>query len=327
MKVFVSWSGERSQAVAHALREWLPLVLHYVEPWLSEADVAAGDRWATAIAKELEASNFGIICVTPENAESPWLLFEAGALAKSIEGARVIPLLFHLEFSDITGPLAQFQAKKLERSGLGELVHSINQGTDQPIPEERAKHLFEALWPKLENSLSLVPTEVPTEKHMRPQHEIIEELVTGVRGLDSRFRDLETAISDPDTGPRRRRGRRFHPMMLEEFLMVLDDPDDPTAMLMVAGLLRDDLPWLSELLVESYRELRTGDERATRKAIHRLHRVTRGMRRGGPLMDEMLMDSSRDAHMLMMELPRFFDQLLERYDTLDGDNGGAQPLV
>lgn len=67
MKVFISWSGERSQLLAQALHGWLPLVLHYVQPWLSEADVSAGDRWAQAVAKELETSNFGIICVTPEN--------------------------------------------------------------------------------------------------------------------------------------------------------------------------------------------------------------------------------------------------------------------
>jgi TIR domain len=113
MKVFVSWSGERSRLLAQALHSWLPLVLHYVKPWLSDADVSAGDRWATVVAKELETSNFGIICVTPENLNSPWVLFEAGALAKAMQGAKVIPLLFNLEFSDISGPLAQFQAKKM----------------------------------------------------------------------------------------------------------------------------------------------------------------------------------------------------------------------
>jgi hypothetical protein len=64
MKVFISWSGTRSQALAQSLRDWLPLVLHFVEPWLSEADIAAGERWAQSVAKELETCNFGIICVT-----------------------------------------------------------------------------------------------------------------------------------------------------------------------------------------------------------------------------------------------------------------------
>ena len=108
MKIFVSWSGERSHSLAEAVYEWLPLVLHYVAPWLSNADIEAGERWANEVAKELENSNFGIISVTRENVASPWILFEAGALAKSLQGSRVIPLLLDLEFRDITGPLAQF---------------------------------------------------------------------------------------------------------------------------------------------------------------------------------------------------------------------------
>jgi TIR domain len=61
MKVFISWSGERSQILAQALREWLPMVLQSVDPWLSQADIEAGERWAEKIAKELEGCNFGIL--------------------------------------------------------------------------------------------------------------------------------------------------------------------------------------------------------------------------------------------------------------------------
>lgn len=43
------------------------------------------------MAKELKSPNFGIIWVTPENLNSAWILFEAGALAKSLQGAKVIP--------------------------------------------------------------------------------------------------------------------------------------------------------------------------------------------------------------------------------------------
>ncbi len=56
MKVFISWSGERSQALAQAVREWLPMVLYYTEPWLSHSDIEAGERWANVVAKELETS-------------------------------------------------------------------------------------------------------------------------------------------------------------------------------------------------------------------------------------------------------------------------------
>jgi hypothetical protein len=55
MRVFVSWSGERSKVMAFALRDWLPLVLHYARPWLSERDIQAGQRWTLEVGTELGA--------------------------------------------------------------------------------------------------------------------------------------------------------------------------------------------------------------------------------------------------------------------------------
>jgi hypothetical protein len=39
MNVFLSWSGERSWAVATAPRDWLPDVLHRTRTWMSENDI------------------------------------------------------------------------------------------------------------------------------------------------------------------------------------------------------------------------------------------------------------------------------------------------
>ena len=62
----------------------MPLVVSYVEPWLSDADIEAGERWGQSIATELAASNFGIVCITSENVNSPWVLFEAVGAEYSI---------------------------------------------------------------------------------------------------------------------------------------------------------------------------------------------------------------------------------------------------
>lgn len=323
MKVFISWSGERSQALALAVKKWVQLVLHYVEPWVSEVDIAAGERWAQVVAKELEACHFGIICVTPENMESPWVLFEAGALAKSMQG-KVIPLLFDLEFSDVSGPLSQFQAKKINKSGIGEIILSINQSAEKRDPEDRVKEMIDALWPKFETLVENIPDEAPSEKHKRPQHEILEELVAGVRGLDSRFQDIQIVVDERN--PRsRRRLRRMHPMMFEDMAhMMSEEGDDPLALLMFAGNFREDLPWFYELVLEVYREIKGGDAKAIQKAIGRLRRATKMMRRG-PMMDFM-MDEPKEMHMLMMEFPHMIERFLHRYDVNKLDGGLEREL-
>lgn len=96
MNVFISWSGSSSRGVALALKEWLPGVVQVVRPFMSAEDLEKGTRWASKVAEELEQSDFGILCVTRHNVDSPWLHFDAGALSKKIDRARVVPLLLDL---------------------------------------------------------------------------------------------------------------------------------------------------------------------------------------------------------------------------------------
>ena len=195
MRVFISWSGERSQRLALALHDWLPLLLQHVEPWLSESDIAAGDRWAVQIAKRLEESTFGLLCVTQENIGSPWLLFEAGALAKSLEDSTVVPLLLDLDFSEITGPLSQFQAKKLDRQSILDIVETINQRSESPIDRNRLNQLFGVLWPQLNSQIKEIPQSTSAPAPARSQREVLEDLVSSIRTIDQRMRSLEDKLT------------------------------------------------------------------------------------------------------------------------------------
>src|SRR5688572_24049156 len=88
LRVFISWSGARSKAIAEALRGWVPRVLQSVHPWMSGEDIYAGARWLAEIQAQLSQTGVGIICVTPENQHSPWLNFEGGALSKTLPESR-----------------------------------------------------------------------------------------------------------------------------------------------------------------------------------------------------------------------------------------------
>ena len=84
MKVFISWSGEMSNQIGEIIRSWLPSMLQSVKPYFTPSDIEKGARWNTEIAQELEDSKIGILCITRENLNSAWLLFEAGALSNKL---------------------------------------------------------------------------------------------------------------------------------------------------------------------------------------------------------------------------------------------------
>lgn len=318
MKVFISWSGERSHALADALHAWLPLVLHYVEPWLSQADIEAGQRWADQVAKELEACNFGILCVTRENVDSPWVLFEAGALAKSMQGSRVIPLLLGLEFRDITGPLAQFQAKKIDKTGLFEVVQSLNQSSPNPVPESRVSQLFDALWPELEKKATAIPAPAGTAKHARPQPEILEELVASIRTLEGKFRE----VVDDGPRPSRFRWRRYHPMMIHELSRMLSSKrGDPIALLIMASMFRDDVPWMYELGVEAYHIAKDGSPEDAIAARRRFLKAADLMRRGHFSPDEIGFDT-KFLHMMIRDLDHMLELDPESEVDISSSDGG-----
>ncbi|MET0939857.1 MAG: toll/interleukin-1 receptor domain-containing protein [Mesorhizobium sp.] len=265
--MFISWSGERSEALAKGLREWFPLVLHYADPWLSQSDIQAGERWGIKVANELESCNFGIVCVTRDNLNSPWILFEAGALAKSMQDGRVIPLLLDLDFKEISGPLSQFQAKKADETGIRELASSVNKAAQTPVPDSQFDRLFAALWTDLEKKIAAIPKSTTVGKHSRSQGEILEELVSSVRTVEMRMRH----VVDESPFIRRRRKYRFHPEMLYEFAHRISvGPKDPIRLLFFASFLKDDFPWVYELAVEAYRGLNSGSSREGQKALRRL---------------------------------------------------------
>jgi hypothetical protein len=153
MKVFISWSGDISGKVARILRDWLPHVIQSIQPYVSSEDIDKGTRWNTEISKELDTAFFGILCVTRDNINSPWLNFEAGALSRSLKSKsvnRVCPFLFGISPDDLKGPLQQFQAARYDKDDIKRLIFSLNAASGKArIKEDRLDDVFNVWWPKL----------------------------------------------------------------------------------------------------------------------------------------------------------------------------------
>ena len=185
MNLFISWSGDKSRAVAAALRDWLPLVVNEIVPFVSSKDIFAGTGWLGVIMERLQTTNFGIVCVTRDNQLSPWLNFEAGALAKTIDVSHVVPLAVDLKPSDVTLPLGQFQAKPATEEGVAAILVSINASCERPLPESLLDTATRKWWPDLDEKLAEIeerktPADTPPR---RSDRDILEELLDTVRGL------------------------------------------------------------------------------------------------------------------------------------------------
>ena len=204
MKVFISWSGDQSKAIAGALKKWLPYVFQSLNSnvWMSEQDIYAGTKWGGELGKALNECKLGIICLTPESLKSRWLAFEAGALSTAISDSRVIPYRFQVKETDVSPPLSQFQSVSADEEGTFKLVQSINDALGMPLSDDESTRLvFQTWWPKLKGSLDEAQCVVPIRN--RSDRDLLEEILDLAR--QAGIRDLSALLMKVLSSPNVRR--------------------------------------------------------------------------------------------------------------------------
>lgn len=186
MKLFISWSGKKSHQLAGVFRDWLPEVIQILEPWMSAEDIDKGKRWSSDIASQLNDSQFGIICLTRENQNSSWILFEAGALSKALDKSFVCPYLLDIEPLDLTGPLVQFQATRSTKEDTKKLLFTINKALGgKSLNSTRVESAFERCWPDFEQKLSEISnSEEETKDVQRSDRHLLEEVLELTRSIE-----------------------------------------------------------------------------------------------------------------------------------------------
>lgn len=155
MKIFVSWSGDLSRKIAEILKKWIPCIIQSVEVFFSPEDIEKGDNWDRTISTQLSECKYGIICLTAENTNAPWVNFEAGAIAKTLD-SKVAALMIDIKPSDIRGPLSRYQATKFEKDDFYQLICSINKTLEVPLDDNVLKNAFEAMWTTMETEVNNV---------------------------------------------------------------------------------------------------------------------------------------------------------------------------
>jgi TIR domain len=232
MRIFTSWSGERSKAAALGLKSLLQdLFEEAVQVFVSD-HISPGEAWAQRLGAELERSEFGILCLTQENCQAPWLLFEAGAIAKKFGAARVVPYLID-ELPPVwdRSPLTQFQHVRADREGTYRLVENINTNRESPKPMDRLERSFNRWWPDLEQTLETLRSS-PVQRVIPSERELLETILQRVEGLWQAHRESRGSSTDLPT---------------TELAHLLNLRDQPTTIYAREGTLPKELRHLRDL--------------------------------------------------------------------------------
>lgn len=257
VEVFISWSGEPSKTFALALREWLPSVIQQVKPWLSEEDIGKGKGWDEEIHSKLSSTNFGIVVVTPENQEAPWLNFEAGALSKLGPESRVWTVLLGMSKTDLTGPLSRFQHTVPQKEDFRRLVAEINRCLGEAqLPDGRLTHVFDRFWQDIEAALGTLPEVREVPMPSRPLEDVASETLELTRQLLRKVEHLGSQTENNRSVTKRR-------------MQGLPDRD----LEIYATIARDRAILLRSLLQEKRRKIAVLEpkaEAAARKDLHDL---------------------------------------------------------
>lgn len=191
MKVFISWSGNRSKAVANLINEWIKCVLQASDPWISTRDIDRGANWLFEINRQLAETSVGIVLLTQENKNKPWVLFEAGALAKGLglSSGRVCTFLVDLEPHDVQDPLSQFNHSFPTKESMFELVRTLNRCLDdQRLGDDVLAKVFTTYWPQFESEFQNALDENPPTEDAEPRDEkdILAEILRNTRQLNQK---------------------------------------------------------------------------------------------------------------------------------------------
>jgi hypothetical protein len=154
-KIFLCWSKSRSGSIAAAWAKLLPEIIKSVQPIVS-TEFHKGKEWSRQLRQDLDEARTGIVFLTPENVDSPWIHFEAGALATAVghRDGDVFTYIYGFDPGRLTGPLSAYHSTVATRDDTRRLVRDLCAALDREAPDEAA---YSSWWLKMEKALGNVP--------------------------------------------------------------------------------------------------------------------------------------------------------------------------
>lgn len=267
-----------------------------------------GDEWYKRLMAQLDNTS-DVVCLFSERSlDRPWILYEAG-VAKGKLNTRVLGVALGVPLSRVsTGPFYQFQNCDDSETDLTTLVQQLARRVPTLELDADVVKAQVTAFKSAEDEIlkKLAKRDGKAEKETAEDNPVAK-LVEEMKALPSRVAERLAENGGPS---RRRKFRRFHPMMFDEMMHMGGDSNDPVGILMAASMIKDEVPWLYELAMEVYRAVKSGDPEAIEQEMVRLARFSEFSMRG-PFMEEMGF-GDRESHMILMEFPHMLERFLKR---------------
>ncbi len=268
-----------------------------------------GDEWYKRLMERLDSASDVVCLFTKRSIARPWILYEAG-VAKGKLNKPVLGLALGVSLSAVgTGPFFQFQNSDDSEVSLVKLLHQLaDRVPSLELDNDVVRTQVQAFKEKADEILSAMDEssgddEAPSDSAAA---KILEEMKVMIRDLPGR---IEDRVSEGGPSRRRRKPRRFHPMMFERMMLVSGEENDPIGLLVIASLVRDDIPWLYEIAMEAYRTIKSGTIRDTERLLKSIEDSEK-MIMVSPLMEEFT--DSPDLDIMMREFPRMLHHVITR---------------
>ena len=174
-----------------------------------------GDEWYKRLMDKLDSASDVVCLLTERSIERPWILYEAG-VAKGKLGTPVFGVALGISLGNVsTGPFYQFQNCDDSDDSLTKLVMQLAKRIPSLEPDNDVVNAqVQAFKSKAETILSTLDESGTETEYESPSAsataKLLEELKVMFRDLPSR---VEDRLFDYDSTSRRRKPRRFHPLM------------------------------------------------------------------------------------------------------------------
>jgi hypothetical protein len=277
-----------------------------------------GEEWYSTIMSKLGEATDVVAILTQNSLDRPWILYEVGVAKGKLDTPRAFGVAIGIPLEKAsTGPFAQFMNCGDDEDSLTKLVLDLIKRAPEAEPRREAVLLqVKAFRDKVAGILktrSKAPTTSPHRVDETAIAKLFEEVKVMFKALPER---VEGQLRDSFGPGGPRRGRPFHPMMMEEIIHdspMRGHPDGAAAAWLIAvSSVRDDVPWLYEAGMDVYRSMQSRRPADFERAMARFEMLVETTARSkavrhmaGGRGDEMSM-------MMAMELPHMLRHHLKR---------------